>query len=50
MRLVERAKLKARLRTLLRESLYDDAQRIVNIAPEKEIRKLVNKLSSDKGS
>jgi len=45
---LERAKLKARLANLLRESLDDDAQGIVNIAREKEIRKLANKLRSDK--
>lgn len=48
--LIERAKLKARLVTLLRESLYDDAKGIVNIGREKEIKKLANKLSSDKGN
>jgi hypothetical protein len=48
--LVERAKLKARLMTFLRENLYDDAQGIVNTAPEKEIRELANKPSSDKGN
>ena len=42
--LVQRAKLKVRLVTLLRESLYDDASGIVNIAREKEIKKLANKL------
>ena len=47
MPLVERAKLKARLVTLLRESLYDDAKGIVNIAREKEIKKLANKLRRD---
>src|ERR1700688_552094 len=36
----ERAKLKAKLSNLLRESLYDDAKGIVNIAREKEIREL----------
>jgi hypothetical protein len=45
---VERAKLKARLATLLRESLYDDAKGIVNIAREREIRKLANKLRSNR--
>ena len=45
--LIERAKLKARLLTLLRESLYDDAKGIVNIARENEIRKLASKLRSD---
>jgi hypothetical protein len=42
--ILERAKLKIRLMTLLRESLYDDAKGIVNITREKEIRKLANKL------
>ncbi len=46
---IERAKLKARLLTLLRDSLYDDAKGIVNIAREKEIRKLANKLNNDTG-
>jgi hypothetical protein len=45
MPLVERAKLQARPVTLLRESLYDDAQGIVNIAREKGIGKLANKLA-----
>ena len=45
--LVERAKLKARLVNLLRDSLYDDAKGIVNIAREKEIRKLANKLQRE---
>ena len=40
----ERAKVKARLLNLLRDSLYDDAKGIVNIAREKEIKKLANKL------
>ncbi len=44
--LIERAKLKARLLTLLRDSLLDDAKGIVNIAREKEIKKLANKLRS----
>ncbi len=43
-----RAKLKVRLLNLLRESLYDDAKGIVNIAREKEIKKLANKLKSDR--
>jgi hypothetical protein len=42
--LVERAKLKARLANLLRDSLYDDTKGIVNIAREKEIKRLANKL------
>jgi len=32
----------------LRESIYDDAKGIVNIAREKEIKDLVNKLKQDK--
>jgi len=32
----------------LRESLYDDAKGIVNIAREKEIKKLANKLRSSR--
>ena len=44
----ERAKLKARLLNLLRESLFDDAKGIVNIAREKEIKKLASKLKGDK--
>lgn len=39
-----RAKVKARLMTLLRESLFDDAKGVVNIARENEIRKLANRL------
>lgn len=45
--LVERAKLKARLLTLLRESLFDDASGIVNIAREKEIKRLANRLERE---
>jgi hypothetical protein len=37
--LLEQAKLKARLVTLLRDSLFDDAKGIVNIAREKEIKR-----------
>jgi hypothetical protein len=40
------ARLKARMVNLLRESLYDDAKGVVNIAREKEIRKLAGKLKS----
>jgi hypothetical protein len=46
--LLERAKLKARLAALLRESLYDDAKGIVNMPREKEIRKLASKLRSNR--
>lgn len=44
---VERAKLKARLLDLLRESLYDDAKGVVNVAREKEIKSLARKLRDD---
>ncbi|HWX76166.1 MAG TPA: hypothetical protein VNY32_01750 [Candidatus Acidoferrales bacterium] len=44
----ERAKLKARLSNLLRESLYDDAKGIQNIAREKEIRELASKLKKER--
>jgi hypothetical protein len=46
--LVPRARLKARLITLLRESLYDDAKGIVNIPREKEIKNVANKLRNDR--
>ena len=42
--LYERAKLKARLSTLLHDSLYDDAKGIVNVEREREIKKLANEL------
>lgn len=45
---VERAKLKARLYNVLRESLFDDAKGIVNIAREREIKDLVSKLKNEK--
>jgi hypothetical protein len=44
---VARAKLKARLITLLRESIFDDAKGIVNIPREKEIKKLADKLKHE---
>jgi hypothetical protein len=47
-RVAEWAKLKARLLNLLRESLFDDAKGIVNIAREREIKKLASKLSGNK--
>ena len=40
----DRAKVKARLLNLLRDSLYDDAKGIVNTAREKEIKRLASKL------
>jgi hypothetical protein len=45
--IVQRAKLELRLMDLLRASVIDDARGIVNIAREKEIRKLANKLRKD---
>ena len=45
----EQARLKARLVTLLRESLSDDVKGIVNIEREKEIRKLASRLGRHKG-
>jgi len=40
--------LKLKLSNLLRESLFDDTKGITNFAREKEIRKLANKLKSDR--
>lgn len=48
--IAERARIKARLLTLLRESLNDDASGIVNIARENEIKKLAAKLKSDRSN
>jgi hypothetical protein len=45
--LAESAKVKARLLVLLRQSLSDDANGIVNIARESEIKKLANKLKHE---
>jgi hypothetical protein len=45
--LVARAKVKARLLAVLRDRPYDDAKGIVNIAREKEIKKLANKISGE---
>ena len=47
-RLLEKAKLKVRLVMLLRDSLYDDARGVVNIAREKEIKKLANKPKNER--
>jgi hypothetical protein len=46
--LLEKARLKLRLVALLRESLYDDARGVVNIAREKEIKKLANRLKNER--
>jgi hypothetical protein len=43
---IQRATLKLRLAILLQESLFGDAKGIVNIAREKEIRKLAGKLKN----
>jgi hypothetical protein len=44
----KRAKLKARLANLLRQSLVDDTEGIVNLSREKEIKDLANKLTKEK--
>ena len=46
----KRAKLKARLLNLLRESLFDDAKGVVNVSREREIRKLANQLKNDRSN
>jgi hypothetical protein len=46
--LLEKAKLKARLLILLRDSLFDDANGIVNIARGKKIKQLADKLKLDR--
>jgi hypothetical protein len=43
----KRARLKAQLLNLLRESLYDDSKGIVNLAREKEIASPANKLKQE---
>ena len=48
--MAKRAKLKARLMDLLRESLFDDARGVVNASREKEIRKLANELKNEKAN
>ena len=48
-RLARKAKLKARLLSLLHESLYDDSKGIVNVTRDKEITNLAKKLKDDKG-
>lgn len=45
---IERAKLKARLLNLLRDSIYDDAKGIVNTAREREIADVASKLKQEK--
>jgi hypothetical protein len=45
--IAKRAKLKARLVGLLRESLFDDSKGIVNLAREREIQDLATKLTRE---
>jgi hypothetical protein len=47
-RLLENARLKARLLVGVRDSLYDDAHGILNTAREKEIRKPANRVRNEK--
>ena len=46
--LAKRARLKARLLNLLRQSLSDDSKGVVNIAREKEIADVAKKLKAEK--
>lgn len=46
-KIFDQAKKKARLSDLLRESLYDDSKGIINIARDKEIRKLANEIRKE---
>ena len=43
-----RAKIKAQLMNVLRESIFDDAKGIVNLAREREIKDLVSRLTKEK--
>lgn len=45
---VKRARLKAQLMNVLRQSIFDDAKGIVNLARERQIKDLVSKLSKEK--
>jgi hypothetical protein len=45
---VQNGRPKARLLVLLRDSLYDDASGVVNIAREQGIKKLANRLRNEK--
>ena len=47
---MKRAKMKAQLLNELRESIFDDAKGIVNLAREKQIKDLAGKLTKDKDS
>ena len=46
--IVKRARLKARLMNLLRQSIYDDAKGVINLAREREIADVASKLKQDK--
>jgi len=43
----KRARLKAELMNVLRQSIFDDAKGIVNLARERQIKELVNKLTKE---
>lgn len=45
---MRRARMKAQLLNALRESIFDDAKGIVNLAREKQIKDLASKLTRDK--
>jgi hypothetical protein len=44
----KRAKIKAQLMNVLRESIFDDAKGVVNLAREKQIKDLINTLTKEK--
>lgn len=44
----KRAKLKAQLMNVLRESIFDDAKGVVNLARERQIKDLINRLTKEK--
>ena len=44
----KRARLKAKLLNLLRDSIYDDAKGVVNVARDREISTLVKKLDKSR--
>ena len=46
--IAKRARLKAELMNVLRQSIFDDAKGIVNLARERQIKDLINKLTREK--
>jgi len=44
----KRAKLKAQLMNVLRQSIFDDAKGIVDLARERQMKDLINKLTREK--